>query len=87
VGAVIDVVLLIAWIGGGPAPEHALAFASIAQSLILAGAIIAGFAMVYKVLVRQSGYRHETGDVDILHFGLAYSLTIVDEAQNTNAEL
>ena len=86
-GVAIDFVLLGVWLQGGPAPEPALALASLAQSFILAGAIIAGFGMVYRILVRQSGYRCETGDVDILHFGFARSLALMDDSRHSSAEL
>ena len=86
-GVAIDIVLLGVWLQGGPAPEYVLAFAGLAQSLILSGAITASFGFVYRILVRQIGYRREAGGVDILHFGLAESLTLMEDARRSNADL
>lgn len=65
-GVVIDIVLFFAWVDGGPAPARALSSAALAQSLIIAGAMLAGFGLIYRMLVRQTGYRSRQGDVDIL---------------------
>ncbi len=68
-GLGIDLVLFAIWVTKGSSPSRALALAGIAQSLIIAGAALGGFGLIYRVLVRQSNYRSHDGDLDILRFG------------------
>ncbi len=68
VGLGIDLVLFSIWVTNGSSPSRALALAGIAQSLVIAGAALGGFGLIYGVLARQHSYRSHDGDVDILRF-------------------
>ena len=64
-GLAVDGVLFIVWATGRDPLSNGLALAGIAQSLIVAGAALAIFGMVYRVFALQSGYRNQDGDIDV----------------------
>ncbi len=57
-GLAIDLVLFAVWIAGSSSPERALGLAGLAQSLVITGAVLAAFGLVYRMLAHQSGYRN-----------------------------
>ncbi len=67
-GLAIDLVLFAVWIASESSPAHALALAGLAQSLVITGATLAAFGLMYRVLARQSGYRNGSASLDIAQF-------------------
>jgi glycosyltransferase involved in cell wall biosynthesis len=67
-GVVLDLVLFTAWVTEGPSPSRALALAGIAQALVITGLALAGFGVLYRILVGQSAYRSHQAGGEILPF-------------------
>ncbi len=67
-GLAIDLVLFAVWIASESSPAHALALAGLAQSLVITGATLAAFGLMYRVLARQTGYRDGSANLDIAQF-------------------
>ena len=65
-GLAIDLVLFIIWATNSEPPERGLALAGLAQSLIVTGAALASFGLMYGILERRDSYRSRNGHVDIL---------------------
>ena len=68
-GLGINLVLFVIWITNETSPIRALALAGLAQALVITGAILAAFGLIYRVVVRQTGYL-DAGEVDISRFVL-----------------
>lgn len=83
-GLGLDVVLFTAWVTDGSSPSRALALAGIAQALVIAGVVLAGFGVLYRILVGQSAYRnhHAGGEILPFRFGLKIPLPIDREARS-----
>ncbi len=67
-GILLEIVLFSAWLGTDGSPARRLVLAGIAQALILVGALLVGFGLTYRIVVRNAGYRDHAGAVDILRF-------------------
>ncbi len=60
--------LFTTWITDGSSPSRALALAGIAQALVIAGVVLGGFGVLYRILVGQSAYRNRQTGGEILPF-------------------
>jgi len=67
-GLVLDVFLFAAWITDGSSPSRALALAGLAQALVIAGVVSAGFGVLYRIQLGQSAYRNCQAGGEILPF-------------------
>ena len=67
-GIALDVFLFAAWVTDGSSPSRALALAGVAQALVIAGVVLAGFGVLYRILVGQSAYRNQQTGGEILPF-------------------
>jgi glycosyltransferase involved in cell wall biosynthesis len=67
-GMALDVFLFAAWVTDGSSPSRALALAGVAQALVITGVVLAGFGVLYRILVGQSAYRNQQAGGDILPF-------------------
>jgi hypothetical protein len=56
VGLGIDLVLFVVWITNETPPSRALALAGLAQALVITGAVLLAFALVYRLVIGQTGY-------------------------------
>jgi glycosyltransferase involved in cell wall biosynthesis len=65
-GLAIDLVLFVIWATNSEPLPRGLALAGIAQSLVVSGAALAIFGLMFGILERRSGYRSHHGHVDIL---------------------
>lgn len=63
-GLGINLVLFVVWITNETSPIRALALAGVAQAMVITGAMLAAFGLIYRVVARQTGYLDGT-DVDI----------------------
>ncbi len=67
-GILVEIALFSAWLGTDGSPSRRLVLAGIAQALILVGAMLIGFGLIYRIVVRNVGYRGHAGAVDVLRF-------------------
>ena len=65
-GILLEIVLFSASLGTDGSPSRRLVLAGIAQALILVGAVLIGFGLTYRVVVRNAEYHNHVGAVDIL---------------------
>ncbi len=68
-GLGIDLVLFVVWITNETSPIRALALAGLAQALVITGALLAAFGLIYRVVARQTGYL-DGDDLDVSRFAL-----------------
>jgi hypothetical protein len=69
-GLGIDLVLFVVWITQETSPARALAFAGVAQALIIGGAGLAGFGITQTMIKRRDSYRDRDGDIDVTELGV-----------------
>lgn len=63
-GLIIDGILLVTWFRGNPAPVLGLAWASLAQSLLILGAALVTFGLIYRIIL-SSRPQYLSSDVNV----------------------
>lgn len=84
-GLVLDVFLFAAWITDGSSPSRALALAGIAQALVIAGVVSAGFGVLYRIQLGQSAYRNRHAGGEILPFRIGIRSAAAADSSSLSA--